>query len=65
MIMTILQIWYMVRMQTQHVWITRVRHIINDPDCNHDVGTTISAVKADIGGTGGHTQDQAINLLKQ
>lgn len=55
----------MVCMQTQHVWITRVKHIINDPDCNHDVRTTISAGKADIGGIGGHTQDQAINLLKQ
>jgi len=63
--MTILQIWYMVYMQTQHVWITKVKHIIYDPDCNHDVRTTISAVKADIGGIGGHTRpsDQLIEAV--
>ena len=52
-------------MQTQHVWITKVKHIIYDPDCNHDVRTTISAVKADIDGIGGHTRpsDQLIEAV--
>jgi hypothetical protein len=46
-------------------WIIRVKHIIYDPDCNHDVRTTISAVKADIGGIGGHTRpsDQLIEAV--